>query len=181
MSYLFGIPPIQSLAKKLRTAADVLHDVQDIERALNSTGYTLQSPRAMFTPEGGFAIKITNGTGATSVKGSLVSASTTTDNAVILQANEYDTLGIVYESGVAAGEDMWIVVSGRAQVLVKNATAITRGMIIIAADTDGRAIAVANPGSGLPTVDVHFKECGHYTESKNAGTDVLAWGIVHFN
>jgi hypothetical protein len=54
-------------------------------------------------------------------------------------------------------------------------------MFVVAADTDGRANVVANPGSGLPATDLHFKECGHFIESKAAGTNVLAKAVIHFN
>ena len=46
-------------------------------------------PRFKITPEGGYAVRLLNGTGVASVKGELVSASTTTDLTFIKQANEY--------------------------------------------------------------------------------------------
>ncbi len=144
---------------------------------LVSTG----SPRARFTDEGGFAVLLTNGTGAPSVKGSLVSVSTSADRRFILQANEYDSIGVVYESGVADGSDCWVVVAGAVDVLFKDGVAPVRGSILLAADTDGRGDQTANPGGGLPGVDVHFKECGHVMESKSAGTSVLSRCMIHFN
>jgi hypothetical protein len=133
------------------------------------------------TGECGLQIKMLNKTGGSSVKGTLVSASTATDNGFILQANEYDTIGVVDEAGVADGSEAWIWVQGRVQVLFKNTVAATRGNILLAADTDGRAIDAANPGGGLPGTDTHFKECGHVNESKIAGTNVLVLATIHFN
>jgi hypothetical protein len=133
------------------------------------------------TGERGVLVKMINRTGGASVKGSLVSPSTTADKEAILQANEYDTIGVVQESGVAEGSEMWVWISGFAQVLFKDSTAAVRGNILIAADTDGRGAGVANPGSGLPATDTHFKECGHVLESKNAGTNVLVLCNLHFN
>jgi hypothetical protein len=134
------------------------------------------------TGERGFLVKIVNRTGAASVKGTLVSCSTTADGEAIKQANEYDTIGVIYQAGIAEGSLMWIWVTGSiAQVLFKNSTAATRGNILIAADTDGRAIDIANPGGGLPGTDTHFKECGHVLESKGAGTNVLVLAMLHFN
>jgi hypothetical protein len=57
---------------------------------------------------------------------------------------------------------MWVWMAGSVcQVLSKDTVASTRGNILLAGDTDGRAIDIANPGGGLPGTDTHFKECGH--------------------
>lgn len=134
------------------------------------------------TSERGFLVQLTNGTGSASVKGSLVSCSTTADDEFILQANEYDTIGVVAESGIANGELTWVWVNGSiCRVLYKDAVAATHGNILIAADTNGRAIDIANPGGGLPGTDTHFKECGHVLETAVAGTDLLVLVSLHFN
>lgn len=133
-----------------------------------------------FTPEGGLAIRVVNGTGSESVKGTVVSASPTADNSFVLQSNEFDTIGIVYESGIADGSLCWIVVAGIAEVLLKDTTASTRGQVALAADTDGRMVAINVPSSN-PVVAEHFKEIGHVMESKIAGTDVLVKCMIHFN
>lgn len=134
------------------------------------------------TNERGFLLKMVNRTGGSSVKGTLVSASTAADREVIKQTNEYDTLGVVQEPGIAEGSEMWVWLTGSiAQVLMKNSTAVTRSDILLAADTDGRALNAANPGGGLPGTDTHFKECGHFIESKSSRTDVLALACLHFN
>lgn len=136
----------------------------------------------VLTPEGGHLVYMKNGTGSASVKGTLVSPSTTEDFAFVLQANEYDTIGVVYTGGIANGQLVPLVISGFADVLLKDNTAATHGNLLIAADTDGRAnCTVSNPGSGLPATDTHFKECGHCLESVTAGTNKLARCILHFN
>lgn len=133
------------------------------------------------TGERGFLTKIVNGTGSASVKGTLVSVSTTADNKFVLQANEYDTMGIVAEAGIANDAECWIWKNGStAQVLYKDTVASTRGQICTAADTDGRAIDIVVP-VGSPGIDAHFKEIGHVRESKIAGTDVLVLVELHFN
>lgn len=133
------------------------------------------------TGERGFLTKMINRTGHTSVKGELVGASTAADKEAILEANQYDTFGVVQEAGIAEGSEMWIWGDGSiAQVLFKDSVASTRGNILLAADTDGRAIDIANPGSGLPGTDTHFTECGHVLESKSAGTNVLVLCRLHF-
>lgn len=138
------------------------------------------SDNIRFTPEGGLAIKIVNGTGSPSVKGTLISVNPSVDKQGILQSNEFDTFGIAYESGIANGSEMWVVISGYADILFKDSTVVTRGYLAIAADTDGRAVTIAIPSSN-PTVGEHFKEIGHCLESKIAGTNVLARCVIHFN
>ncbi len=132
------------------------------------------------TGERGFLTKIINRTGHTSVKGEGVAPSTTADFEAALQANEYDCIGVVAEAGIAEGSEMWVWGDGSiCQVLYKNSTTVTRGEILIAADTNGRFDRVVNPGSGLPATDTHFKECGHVMESKGSGTNVL--GLARFH
>lgn len=135
---------------------------------------------AALSPYGAFMIKLTNATGGATIKGSVVSCSDATDNAFKLQANEFDSIGIVYESGIADGQEAWIIVSGIAEVLWKDGETSTREYVAIAADTDGRALNVAVPSSN-PVVAEHFKEIGHVLESKGAGTDVLVKCVIHFN
>jgi hypothetical protein len=134
------------------------------------------------TNERGFLTKMTNLTGANTVKGELVSCSTGTDLCFIKQANEYDTIGVIQEAGVANAAAAWVWMNGSiCQVLYKDNTAATHGNILLAGDTDGRAIDAANPGGGIPGTDTHFKECGHVLESKGSGTNVLVLAILHFN
>lgn len=154
---------------------------EELSFYVNAIDYIDSLDKIKLTTDGGYAVRLLNKTGAASVKGSLVSVSTGTDNAVELQSNEYDTIGIVYEDGIADGSLVWVVVTGRAQVLMKNTIATTRGGILIAADTDGRADWIQNPGLGLPAADTHFKEIGHCLESKAGGTNVLVYGMIHFN
>ena len=134
------------------------------------------------TNERGFLLKITNRTGQVSVKGELVSPSTSADLEAIQQTNEYDAFGVIEEAGVAEGSQMWVWMIGSiCQVLMKDTVAAVHGDFLIAADTNGRADCVANPGGGLPSTDTHFKECGHFLQSQGAGTNVLALAILHFN
>ena len=133
------------------------------------------------TGERGFLTKIVNGTGAASVKGALVSESTTADNQYIHQSNEFDTIGVVAEAGIADGSATWIWKNGsRCQVLLKDGESATRGYLMLAADTDGRARNVDVPSSN-PAVAEHFKEVGHVAESKASGTNVLVLTDTHYN
>ena len=136
--------------------------------------------RIKFNLDGGLMIKLINKTGVASVKGSVVSSNTAVDNSFILQANEFDSIGVVYENGIADGELCWIVIQGIAEVLFKDTVAVVRGYVALAADTNGRATNIDVPSSN-PVVAEHFKEIGHVLESKNAGTNVLAKVVLHFN
>lgn len=138
------------------------------------------SANVKMTAEGGVAIRLLNKTGAASVKGTAVSASTATDNAFIAQANMFDTIGFVYEAGIADGSLCWVVVAGIAEVLWKNATTSTRGYVCIADDTNGRCINVEVP-TGSPATTDHWKECGHVMETKTGGTNILVKCVIHFN
>jgi hypothetical protein len=137
------------------------------------------------TPEGGFAVHLTNKTGSASVKGTLVDASTGTDNAfAVVAADAVDCIGVVYEDGIADGEPCLVVIAGRAQVLLEDSTASTRGYWVKVSDNDaGRADATnaAPPGGTVNALEDHLSEVGHCLESKSAGTDVLCWILMHFN
>lgn len=144
----------------------------------NGTGLVLLSDTIAITPLGGIARQFINKTGSASVKGSVVTAGSI-DNSVILQSNEYDSIGVIYNSGVNDGSNVWVVYTGVAEVLLKDTTASTAGHLVFAADTDGRAITAAVPSP--PTDTSHFKEIGHCVESKTSGTNILFKTMLHFN
>ena len=134
------------------------------------------------TIEGGFAIRVINDTGETSVKGKIVEADASQDNSVELTSNDdVDPLGIIYTAGVAVGGYIWVVVSGIADVLY--GTAVTRGTfsrVPVVADGIAAGLAV-NEALPVPpfSTDKHFQEIGHPIES--IGAPGLAKTILHFN
>jgi len=108
------------------------------------------------TPEGGFAVRLTNKSGAVSVKGQIVSHKGTVARAFDLTAvGANHCLGVVYESGIADGAECWVVVSGIAQVLMKNAA--TMGHICrIPLNTDeGEAAGYAMDAEQSSTASVY--------------------------
>lgn len=158
-------------------------NMQTIDTILKSLADNFSS-FIKFTPEGGVAYKMVNKTGSASVKGSLVAASLTTYDGFRLQASEFDTIGVVYEDGIADGQYCWVVKNGKADVLLKDGTASTVGNWVIGADTDGRADAsqpTPTPNNTTGEHTTHFKEVGHCLETKGAGTNVLARCTLHFN
>ena len=126
-------------------------------------------------------MKLINKTGGATVKGTVISLDTANDKSFVAQSSEYDSIGVVYEAGVADASSAWVWCNGSlAQVLYKDATAATRGYVCIADAVNGRASDVEVPSSN-PIVAEHFKEIGHVAESKNAGTNVLVLVHLHFN
>lgn len=144
----------------------------------------LTNAKIAFTDEGGLAIRLINGTGADSVKGTTIHA-TSTDLTVEKSAvNIPDTFGVIYEDDIPNGSEMWVVVSGIADVLFSNAP--TSGYLartpLNADDTGvkvaGKALSEAFPTSPFAD-DKHFCEIGHILETKaEAG---LAKVNLHFN
>lgn len=132
------------------------------------------------TPEGGFATLMINATGATSIKGTLLRPSATVDFGVSVQDEEYDTMAVMWSDGVPNGQPCWVVTTGQADVLLKNATAVTRQALMIASATDGRAEPIATPPPP-PNQDTHFKEIGHAVQSVAGGNNVLCRCVIHFN
>lgn len=135
-------------------------------------------PKAKVTPEGGYAVLRTNNTGHSSIKGEIVIASTTVSKGVDLAgANSVVPVGVIYNSGVANGSDVWVVTGGIAQVLLKDSTGVTMGQWLGVSDTAGRAYADADPiGAGK-----HNQEVGHANETAVGGTNVLVEAFIHQN
>lgn len=151
-------------------------------------GYTLTSTatstdKIAITDAGGLAIKLTNKTGAASVAGYIVTADTTTDNAVkLVPVQEPNAIGVFLEDDIADGDEAWVVISGIADVYFS--VAPTKGYLArtgLTADTgevSGQALSEAIPSSPFAT-DKHFCEIGHILETK-AGAG-LAKVVLHFN
>jgi len=127
------------------------------------------------TPEGGFAVRLTNMSGAVTVQGQIVGIKTGTDNAFDLTAvDATHCLGVVYEGGVADAAECWVVVSGIAQVLMKNAA--TRGHICrIPLTGDSGEAGYAMDAEQSTSASVY--KIGDVLES--AAADVLCKVLLH--
>lgn len=134
------------------------------------------------TGESGIQKLFVNKTGANSVKGSVVSMSTTTTRGVRLTpANADNAVGIIAESGIADGSNVWVWATGAiAQVLLENSTAATVGYWAKVSDSvAGRAdMTISDPPGAV--LD-HWSEIGHCGQTVTAGTDQLALCELHFN
>jgi hypothetical protein len=166
---------MSDLASQIREIWKVLDGIISQER--------FHSDKFMVTVEGGMAVKLTNNTGAATVKGNVVTNSAALANAVVLAVDgEPDALGVFYESGVADGAEAWVVVSGIADVYFIGSTTLGHlARTFISGEAGyvtGQAISEAIPSAPFAT-DKHFCEIGHVLEARvGAG---LAKCVLHFN
>lgn len=138
--------------------------------------------KSRMTAIGGFAVKLTNKTGVASVAGKLVEADSSNDDAVELcGTSDTECIGVFLDSGVADGDEAWIVMGGIADVAFEDNHGPTHGYWVATSATDaGYAVDQASPAAA-PT---HFREIGHCIETVTAGgggTHVLARCVLHFN
>lgn len=131
------------------------------------------------TAEGGFYITLLNNTGAPSVKGSLVTASSTANSAKLTPSSGSNAIGVVYEDGIAVGAPMKVVISGKAQVLLKDGESSTSGYWCGVSSVDGRIYQL----SSIPILSLldFSKGIGYALENKSSGTNVLAMVSLRFN
>ena len=136
-------------------------------------GESYPSPKTKITSIGGYAVLLTNETGAVSVAGELVKASTGTADAVASAAGgELMAIGAFLDDSVAEHAEAWIVQSGIADVKA-DGTGWGLGDRIVTSGTAKRGAANNNPA-----VAVHFQEIGHAIET--AGANENARCVIHF-
>jgi hypothetical protein len=195
----FGVPA--GTAQHFFVGSTIRFTVQDTQAEINCStipdrlvstttkvrigGGAVVGPKHMDTPDGGRAILIKNQSGSTSVKGRLVQASPTYDDAyTVSTADRPNVIGVEYESGVPDGILSWVVVSGIADVLLADGTAATRGYWAKQSDTVGGRADITNqfpPGGTITALDDHGSEIGHCIQSVTAGTTQTARCVLHFN
>lgn len=122
-----------------------------------------------------------NKTGNNSVKGTLVAAHNSVDNAFRIPVTPYDIVGVVYDNGIQDGGLCRVVFAGVVEVLMQNSNAVGNAHWIRASsDAYGRALASTDPaGLGALSVDDHLKEIGHSLQTKSGGTNVLCKIVFH--
>ena len=130
-----------------------------------------------FTTEGGIYETFINNTGI-SVKGTIVVASTSADNAVdIAPANSQMPMGAIYENGIVNGSNVKVVVYGKAEILLKDGESSNRGYWCGVSDTAGRMYQL----SAAPSTTEHNREIGHSLKTTTSGINVLSLIQMHFN
>lgn len=131
-----------------------------------------------FTPEGGVAVKYINDTGAPSIKGTIVCASPLTDNAVSLApALSTMAIGVIYEDNIEPNAMVKVVISGKAQVLLKDGAAAVRGSWCGVSDVAGRMYMRIIPEN----VEERFRQIGYSLEQKSADSFQLSLVNLVFN
>ena len=166
-----------------QTTAEVQAKLDFLDQSVKTTA-SPSFAKVRLTAEGGIAVKMINKTGAASVKGTVVMPSDSTNNAVEkIVINEPDPIGVIYDADIADGAEVWVVVSGIADVLfIGNTTRghLARGFITAESGTyvTGQALSEAIPTSPFAT-DKHFYEIGHVIESRTGAG--LAKTMLHFN
>ena len=147
-----------------------------ISGATGSFSSSVGTLLAKITPEGGYAVKLTNKTGAPSVKGQIVSHEGTVANAFNLTAVDANhCLGVVYESGVEDGAQCWVVVAGIAQVLMKNAATMGHICRIPLNNDEGEAAGYAMDAAQSSSASVY--KIGDVLETADAA--VLCKVLLH--
>lgn len=157
-----------------------------ITKIVRSTGefIPIGNEQVKLTEEGGLAVKFINKTGAASVKGYVVTQDTNVANAVDLIVVDIPApIGIIYDNGVADGDEVWVVVSGIAEVYFIGDTGlnnICRGFLTTdgAGYVSGQAMAEPYPTAPFAS-DKHFYEIGHVLEARTGAG--LAKVVLHFN
>ncbi len=146
------------------------------------TGRTHESEKFKLTAIGGYAIKLTNKTGANSVAGNLVKADTATDDAVILTAaTDDECFGVFLDAGITDGSEAWVVIAGIADVLFDDNVTAVRGNWNGTGQAGLARTQTSPPALGIAA---HFEEIGHSIENVTAGgggTFILARCVLHFN
>lgn len=131
-----------------------------------------------FTAEGGFYQTFINNTGL-SEKGTIVVASDSIDNAVeIAPASSQMPMGVIYESGIANGSLVKVVIYGRAQVLLKDGEAAFQGHWAGVSNIAGRMYQLLSPP--ILTLAAHNTKIGNSLEETGSGTDVLSFVQIQF-
>jgi len=176
---------INGEANRLITVAYGFMTLLPITKELWVVSYSTStdSEKYRITIEGGYAIRLTNKTGAASIKGLLVEADTTTNDAAkIVDAGGNHCIGAMYDSGIADGEECWIVMGGIAEVLLRDYTNAFKGYWVQVSAIAGRADASASaaPGGGVVQLDEHMTEIGHCLQTVAAGANNLCRIILHF-
>jgi len=132
-----------------------------------------------FTTEGGMFGYYINDTDADSVLGTIVRTSLVVANGVsVAPAGNEMPIGIIGESGIAVGNLVKVIVSGKAYVLLEDTESSSLGYWCgVSTISQGRMQQTAS----VPDTTDHFREIGHSLQAVAGGTNVLSLVILHFN
>ncbi len=129
---------------------------------------------------GGYMRRYNNGTGAPSIKGTVVKADPNDDDSIeVIEADGLNPIGVIYESDIEDGNPVWVVTENAAETLIEDGTAAVHGNFAKVSDIDAGRADMTN--GSPPNVNEHFQELGHCLESQGSGTGVLVLCQLHFN
>jgi len=164
--------------------SSLIDRIVELEKRLESleTVERFHSAKTSISVEGGLMVRLINKTGGASVKGHVMSIGAIANSVDKIVVDVPDVIGVAYESGIADGAYMWVVVAGIADVyFIGNTTIghIARGFLTADAGyVSGQALSEAYPTAPFAS-DKHFYEIGHVLEARvGAG---LAKCVLHFN
>jgi len=131
-----------------------------------------------FTSDGGLYETFINDTGAPSILGTIVVASSTVADAVsTAPISSMMPIGVIAEDGIANGSPVKVITYGKAYVLLKDGESATLGYWCGVSDVAGRMYQL----SAVPVTPEYNQEIGHSLNTTASGTDVLSLIQVHFN
>ena len=112
-------------------------------------------------------------------------ADTATNDAVILTGtDEFECFGVFLESGIADGEEAWVVFAGIADVAMEDDTLAASGNWVRTSVIEAGYADATNATVPQPINQTHFAEIAHCIESVAAGgggTHILARCLLNPN
>ena len=131
------------------------------------------------TSEGGVYETFKNSTTGTSVKGTIVVASTTDPGGVsAAPAGSVSPIGVIYESGIAQGQNVKVVTYGKAEVLLaSDQTSHTGYWCGVSSLENGRMYQIEDAPIGTSS---HSQEIGHSLQTVSTVGE-LSLVQLHFN
>lgn len=149
-----------------------------VTEALALVGQTGAYANFKISEEGGVMFKLTNKTGAASIKGQAINFSPDYDMSYIAATDAYTVNGFVYEAGKADGSETWIVRDGIAEVLLVDGYAAGRNAWVRLSPTvAGRCITQVLPGLTYPATSLAYDSANGTTAAGALGDIQLDNGV----
>lgn len=131
----------------------------------------------LWTPDGGWAVRLVAGEALSRGNGVYVRQAGGTDGRVWKVPVDGDMcIGVAY-ADAAAGDAVWVTVAGIALVLPASTVTATRGYVLVSSAAEaGRA----DQSASVPSATSHWREWGHFLDT-GAGAGALTRALLHFN
>lgn len=130
----------------------------------------------MFTPSGGFAIKLTAGEDLSRGNGVYINSAGSASTVYKTPVDGDMCIGVVYADATSTNP-VWVVVSGKAYVLPTSGISFALGDVIYSSTSEaGRADSAAT----VPAITTHMREWGHALAASGSN-GALTLCVLHFN